>query len=578
MVEIIAEIANAHQGNPKEAIKLARAAYLSGADSVKFQVYFANDFMSENHSRYQHFKNQSFSKKDWNKIIFETKKLGVKIYCDVLGEEAFNFIKKFNIDGYKVHSSDVSNIKLIKNISKINKKLFISTGGVKIPELYKALQILGKYKNEIIFMHGFQSYPTNIEDTQLQRIQNLKNEFGSRVNYGYQDHISGSSPNNIYSCLIALGFGVKYIEKHITFNRKKRGIDYYSSIEPLKFKKFINIIKSNHKSIPIKVNDFSNKEYVYRKQTKKMMLIKKNKKKGQFVKESDIVFKRCETTCLEPLDISFLKEKRLATNIKKNSILKKKHFVNKIIITVVARVESKRLPRKALLKINNQSSIEHLLLRLNKNKKNKELLLCTTKRKADDQLIKICRKNKIKFYRGSDENVLDRVINGIKKYQHNIVVRVTGDDILIDPKYMDIAINHLIENNLDYVDHKNLPSGTETEIFDRETLNLIHKTASDLNGTEYLTNYIKNNKIIFKTDTAPVLKKHISNLRLTIDSKKDFIFVKKFLVEMKNLNKLNTYNLDDIIKFYKNKKNKIKKIKLYNNYKTSLNLNKYYII
>ena len=151
---------------------------------------------------------------------FETKKLGVKIYCDVLGEEAFKFVEKFNIDGYKIHSSDISNFKLIKNISRINKKLFISTGGVKIPELYEALKILKNYKNEIIFMHGFQSYPTDLKDTQLQRIQYLKNEFGDKVNYGYQDHVSGS-PNNIYTCLVALGFGTTYIEKHITFNRKK---------------------------------------------------------------------------------------------------------------------------------------------------------------------------------------------------------------------------------------------------------------------------------------------------------------------------------------------------------------------
>ena len=259
-----------------------------------------------------------------------------------------------------------------------------------------------------------------------------------------------------------------------------------------------------------------------------MMLLKKNKKKGQLVKKSDIIYKRCETTCLEPLDLSFLKNKKLVTNLEKNEILKKKHFVNKVIIIVVARVESKRLPNKALLKINNQSLIEHLLIRLNKNKKNKQLLLCTTKRMADNQLIKICKKNNIKFFRGSIENVLDRIINGIKKYQHNIMVRITGDDILIDTDYMDIAINHLIENNLDYVDHKDLPSGTETEIFDRETLTFIHRTANDLTGTEYLTNYIKNNKIIFKTDTAPVLKKHASNLRLTIDTKKDFIFVKRF--------------------------------------------------
>ena len=89
--------------------------------------------------------------KDWNKIISETKKLGLKIYCDVLGEKAFNFIKKYKIDGYKIHSSDISNINLLNKLSKINKKLFISTGGVKITELYVLLRNLKNFKNEIIF-------------------------------------------------------------------------------------------------------------------------------------------------------------------------------------------------------------------------------------------------------------------------------------------------------------------------------------------------------------------------------------------------------------------------------------------
>ena len=62
MPEIIAEIANAHQGNPITAIKLAKSAKISGADAVKFQIYFADDFISKNHSRFDHFKKQSFSK------------------------------------------------------------------------------------------------------------------------------------------------------------------------------------------------------------------------------------------------------------------------------------------------------------------------------------------------------------------------------------------------------------------------------------------------------------------------------------------------------------------------------------
>ena len=171
-------------------------------------------------------------------------------------------------------------------------------------------------------------------------------------------------------------------------------------------------------------------------------------------------------------------------------------------------------------------------------------------------------------------------MDGVKNYNHNIIVRVTGDDILIDPKYMNIAINYLLENNLEYVDHKALPSGTETEIFDRNILNLITNTADDLEGTEYLTNYIQDNKLYFKIGSAPVSIKHKSNLRLTIDTKNDFNFVKKFLIKMKKIGKNYNYNLDDIVNFYSKSINKksLKKSGDHMLYKTSLSLNKYYKI
>ena len=91
---------------------------------MKFQIYFADDFISKNHSRFGHFKKQSFSKTQWKEIIKKTKKLGIKIYCDVLGEEAFNLAKTLKVDGYKIHSSDISNKKLLKKVSLVNKKFF----------------------------------------------------------------------------------------------------------------------------------------------------------------------------------------------------------------------------------------------------------------------------------------------------------------------------------------------------------------------------------------------------------------------------------------------------------------------
>ena len=92
-------------------------------------------------------------------------------------------------------------------------------------------------------LHGFQSYPTKIENSNLRKIQFFKNIFGDNCEYGYQDHISADNQFNYISPLIAIGLGAKYIEKHVTFNRDFKGVDYYSSLEPFELKKFVKLVK-----------------------------------------------------------------------------------------------------------------------------------------------------------------------------------------------------------------------------------------------------------------------------------------------------------------------------------------------
>ena len=53
-------------------------------------------------------------------------------------------------------------------------------------------------------MHGFQSYPTKIQDVNLNYINFLKTNFGNRCEYGYQDHLSGTSKFALYMSLISL--------------------------------------------------------------------------------------------------------------------------------------------------------------------------------------------------------------------------------------------------------------------------------------------------------------------------------------------------------------------------------------
>ena len=113
----------------------------------------------------------------------------------------------------------------------------------------------------------------------------------------------------------------------------------------------------------------------------------------------------------------------------------------KITAVIVARLKSKRLPSKALKLINKETTLDHLIRRLKLSKQINNIILATTKNIEDKKICDIAKSNKIPFYKGDEKNVLNRIFQASKKFKSDIVIRVTGDDILIDPNYLDKLIN-----------------------------------------------------------------------------------------------------------------------------------------
>ena len=143
------------------------------------------------------------------------------------------------------------------------------------------------------------------------------------------------------------------------------------------------------------------------------------------------------------------------------------------------------------------------------------------------------------------------MINGLKKIKNIAsVIRITGDDIMVDPYYIDKSISEHNRLNADYTSSKKLPSGTEVEVFNYRLLKLILNYSQDSSGSEYLTNYVKDNKEFFKTVEIKIDKKHKLNYRLTIDTIEDYVLVKKILKYMKKVKKEYNYTLNDIKKFF----------------------------
>lgn len=207
----------------------------------------------------------------------------------------------------------------------------------------------------------------------------------------------------------------------------------------------------------------------------------------------------------------------------------------KVVILIAVRMKSKRLPGKALLKIEGRAAIEHLIDRLKLSKVASDIILCTSTNPQDEILAQVAENNGIKWFQGSEDDVLDRFIKAADRVSADIVVRVTGDNILVDPVYLDEMVSYHIKNGADYTRTEDLPSGVKCEAMSVSALKKIQDSAEALENTEYLTWYFTKNPEFFKIAIFPVSSEYSRpNFRLTMDEPEDYELLK---VIFKNLYK-----------------------------------------
>ena len=140
----------------------------------------------------------------------------------------------------------------------------------------------------------------------------------------------------------------------------------------------------------------------------------------------------------------------------------------KIIAIVQARTLSKRLPRKVLKPLGASTVIGVLLSRLSYSQKLSQIVVATSENTADDLLAEHIRELGFSVYRGAEDDVLHRILQAATIYEADIVVRITGDCPLVDPKIVDKAIAVLMDNNCDYVSNvfpPTYPDGLDVEVF-----------------------------------------------------------------------------------------------------------------
>ena len=203
---------------------------------------------------------------------------------------------------------------------------------------------------------------------------------------------------------------------------------------------------------------------------------------------------------------------------------------------------SSRLPGKVLLHAAGKPMLEHLVNRLRAVPSLDAIVLATTVNATDDGLEEFSKRVGISCYRGSENDVMERVIGAAESVEADVVVEITGDCPIIDPQLVEQTIRMFKVNQADYVSNSHIrsyPDGMDVQVFTLAALKRSAAMTDDVIDHEHVTLHIRNHPEIFsQVHLVAPPEIHWPELGLTLDEPKDFELLKKIIEHLEPVNSL----------------------------------------
>ena len=226
----------------------------------------------------------------------------------------------------------------------------------------------------------------------------------------------------------------------------------------------------------------------------------------------------------------------------------------KIVASIEARMTSSRLPGKVLMEaIDGVSMLEFMVSRLKKSKLIDEIIIATTINETDNGIVDLCNKLKIKYFRGSEPDVLLRVLEAHKSTKSDIIVELTGDCPLIDPKIVDKIITKYLDSDFDYVSNSHVrsyPDGFDAQVFSYELLKQVSILTNDLYDRENVSSFIYRSGKYSTFGFIAEPHEFWPELRVTLDDHGDYILIKNIIDYFYSINK-HEFNVTDVVSYMK---------------------------
>lgn len=325
--EIIAELAQGFEGDPKQARLLVKAAAAAGADAAKFQLIYADELATADYKHYELFRSLEMAETDWANLAAYAEELGIRLYLDIFGPRSLDVADRIGVTAVKLHGTDIANLGLLNQVANSRiKKVLLGAGGAYSAELRQAIGILAD--KDVVVLLGFQGYPTPNDANQIARVRLLTAKFSeshSNVAVGFADHALPESPLRLALAAMAIGAGASVVEKHLTLGKVMKLEDHEAALNPDEFLEFSNTIRDCSEALGVADgcrDDFamSEPEQGYRKMIRRHVVSSRDLDAGHIVTPSDLTLKRTSAT-QAITELPSVYQRKLKRSIRKDTAL-----------------------------------------------------------------------------------------------------------------------------------------------------------------------------------------------------------------------------------------------------------------
>lgn len=221
----------------------------------------------------------------------------------------------------------------------------------------------------------------------------------------------------------------------------------------------------------------------------------------------------------------------------------------KVSVIIQARIGSTRLPGKVMMDLCGKTVLARVIESSRRAKTVDSICVAMPESRINDVVEAEAKANKADFCRGNEDDVLDRYCKAARKMKSDIIVRVTSDNPLTEPGFIDMCVEEMIKNDLEFVAVKNMPYGSNVEVVLGRALSKVSKMAKLPEDREHVTAYFYKNPGKFKmklVEPAPELRR--PDIRLTLDTLEDYYLLWRLFRNFKDVPS-GKIDLEDAIAF-----------------------------